>query len=280
MNVIMEKSERGTVGFPFQIYRDYGKEPGRLIASAHYHNEIEIMKPQRGHTTLIIDGTVMDAEPDRLYFINPSEIHAMYAATPCLYHCVVFSKELLSFTENSVIFKRLIEPLFLGEIRFPSIVDDAYCCQLFDTIDNLAKNGEKYAPQIVANLLLLFGYCEENGILQETTVTSRLKEPIHRAIRYMEKNYTEQLTLTKIAEQAGMTPKYFCSYFKKYTGTTAITFLNTLRIRKAEKLLLTGKSVLDSAFSCGFENTSFFIKKFKELTGKTPGQYKREHLTV
>ncbi len=277
MNGFMEKDERGTAGFPFQAYRAFAKGSARLTAAAHYHNELEIMKPQQGVTDLIIDGVLVKAVPNRVYFINPDEIHTMHAYADSGYNCVVFPKELLSFSENSVIYRRLIEPLFSGGLRFCQSTDDAVCCELLDQMVALAREGERYAPQIVACLLQLLGYCEEKEILQKAETPSNWKEPIHRAIRFMEKHFTEQLTLAKIAETAGMSPKYFCSYFKKYTGTTAVTYLTTLRIRRAKELLRGGASVLESAFSCGFENTSFFIKKFKEATGKTPGQYKKEH---
>ena len=277
MNVVMEKRERGTAGFPFQVYRGFAKERARITAAAHYHNELEIMKLQSGNAYLIVDGVRIKTVPNRIYFINPGEIHTVYTYADSEYNSVVFSKELLSFSENSVIYRRLIEPLFSGGLRFCQSTEDAFCCEVFHQLETLACQGERYAPQIVACLLQLLGHCEESEILQKVETPPDWKEPIYRAIRFMENHFTEQLTLAQIAETAGMSPKYFCSYFKKYTGTTAVTYLNTLRIRKAKELLRGGASVLESAFSCGFENISFFIKKFKEANGKTPGQYKKEH---
>lgn len=276
MKGLMEKSERGTLGFPFQMYTGSGNIGGRLITTAHYHNEIEIMKVQKGVTRLIVDGEVIAAKPDRLYFINPADIHSMYVDSPCRYRCIVFSKELLSLPENSVVFKRLINPLFNGDLRFCQTTDEEYCCRIFDEIDMLSQDGEKNATVIVAKLLILLGFCEERGFLEKTQ-TATTKAPIHRAIRYMEENFTDKLTLEEISKKAQMNPKYFCSYFKKHTGTTPITYLNELRIRKAKKMLNSGCSVLDSAYSCGFENVSFFIRKFKETTGITPGKYKKEN---
>lgn len=272
----MEKSVRGTAGFPFQVYRDTGRDRGRTIAAAHYHDDIEIMKPQAGVTDLIIDGTLIKAVPDCLYFINPSEIHSMHTNDDSYYHCFVFSKELLSFSKDSVISKRLIDPLFSGELRFCAMIDDPYCLQLFDEIDEMSKSGEKYAAAIVAKLLMMLAHIEERGLLTKFTAHTHFQEPIHRAIQYMETNFTESITLTQIASQVGMSSKYFCSYFKKYTRMTVVTYLNNLRIHKAKEYLRNGVSVLESGLSCGFENNSFFIKKFKECVGMTPGKYKKE----
>ena len=59
------------------------------------------------------------------------------------------------------------------------------------------------------------------------------------------------------------------------TGSTPIGYLTALRIRHAQVQLLQGASVLETATTCGFENVSFFIQKFKEATGCTPGQYRK-----
>ena len=53
--------------------------------------------------------------------------------------------------------------------------------------------------------------------------------------------------------------------FKQYTGKTAAAYLNDYRLEKAKSLLLhTDASVTDIALDVGFNNTSYFIKKFQE----------------
>ena len=60
------------------------------------------------------------------------------------------------------------------------------------------------------------------------------------------------------------------------TGRTPIEYLKIYRIEKASKKLLnTDEAVTDIAFSCGFNDLSYFIKTFKELKNITPAQYRK-----
>ena len=67
-----------------------------------------------------------------------------------------------------------------------------------------------------------------------------------------------------------MSPTYFCRYFHQEMGKTPFAFLNEYRIKKAA-ILLDGSSlsVSDIAINCGFDNISYFIRKFKEYQGVT-----------
>ena len=93
----------------------------------------------------------------------------------------------------------------------------------------------------------------------------------------MRSNYDSQITLDDMAEAAGMSPKYFCYFFKEMTAKTPIEYLNLYRIEKASrKLINSDTSVTDIAYSCGFNDLSYFIKTFKHIKGKTPAKFRKE----
>ena len=74
-----------------------------------------------------------------------------------------------------------------------------------------------------------------------------------------------------------MSKEAFCRYFKKVTGKTFTKMVNEYRIVHATKLLSeSDKSITDVCFDCGFNNFSHFNKLFKEFTGKTALQYRKE----
>ena len=79
-----------------------------------------------------------------------------------------------------------------------------------------------------------------------------------------------------MAEAAEMSPKYFCYFFKEMTAKTPVEYLNGYRIEKATKMLLnTNDSVTDVAYSCGFNDLSYFIKTFKQIKGITPAKFRK-----
>jgi len=60
------------------------------------------------------------------------------------------------------------------------------------------------------------------------------------------------------------------------TTKTPVEYLNSYRIEKASrKLLNTDMSVTSVAFSCGFNDLSYFIKTFKAIKGITPAKYRK-----
>ena len=73
-----------------------------------------------------------------------------------------------------------------------------------------------------------------------------------------------------------MSPKYFGAFFKQMTGKTPFDYLCTYRIEKAARMLKnTDKNVTEIAFCCGFNDLSYFIKRFKQTYGISPGSYKQ-----
>lgn len=98
---------------------------------------------------------------------------------------------------------------------------------------------------------------------------------------YVRKHFTRNITLDEIAEESSMTVPAFCRYFKKLTNKTFTHFVNEHRIVHASKLLTEGLlNITDICFACGFNNISHFNRQFKEITGKSPSEYRKEFKKV
>ena len=92
---------------------------------------------------------------------------------------------------------------------------------------------------------------------------------------YINNNYAKDLTLTSISELFYISPYYFSRIFKKHTGFTFIDYLNGVRIKEAQKLLLnTQMSISDIAEAIGYKSNTHFGRVFKSITGMTPLAYK------
>ena len=74
-----------------------------------------------------------------------------------------------------------------------------------------------------------------------------------------------------------MTLTNLSQYFKNQTGQTVIDYTTNLRMEKAKELLISTELGLnDIPLQVGYLNVSSFIRRFKQLTGLTPGQYVKE----
>ena len=91
--------------------------------------------------------------------------------------------------------------------------------------------------------------------------------------RFVEANCTVQA----LAKELGCTPNYLSARFKKECGESMSHFLNMTRLNHASDLLLnTDLSIQHIAWSCGFNAPSYFIARFQEAYGETPGSFKRQ----
>lgn len=98
---------------------------------------------------------------------------------------------------------------------------------------------------------------------------------IHRCRNYIFKHLYGDITLSRLAEVAGLNANYLSELFRKETGMTVSDYIRRERVEEAKKLLsLTGDSILDICTSLNFADQSYFTKVFKKYTGVTPRQYR------
>lgn len=95
--------------------------------------------------------------------------------------------------------------------------------------------------------------------------------------RYIDINYTEQLQLDQLAKKHGFNKSYLCRAFKKYTGKSIIAYQLERKIQHAMlELTSSNNKILAIALDNGFQNLGFFNKKFKEISGISPRQYRNK----
>ena len=89
----------------------------------------------------------------------------------------------------------------------------------------------------------------------------------------IDQNFTRDLGVDEISELAKVSRSHCMKLFKEQTGLTINQYLTEVRICSA-KLLLLSKSVTDTAFGVGYNDSNYFSKVFKKHTGLSPAQYK------
>ena len=95
--------------------------------------------------------------------------------------------------------------------------------------------------------------------------------------QYIKSNYTDHISLEKIASVANMTVPSFCRYFKKMNNKTFTKFLNEYRIIEACKLLSESNYTINEiSVRVGFNNIAHFNRHFKLLTNSTPTAYRAQ----
>ena len=96
------------------------------------------------------------------------------------------------------------------------------------------------------------------------------------ALRYINANYNEPLTLEGVANKFQLNPSYFSSKFKAVNGIGFKEYHNNVRIIHAEKMLLeTNLSITEIASKCGYETSNYFGDAFRRINNCSPSQFRK-----
>lgn len=126
-------------------------------------------------------------------------------------------------------------------------------------------------------LLVLADVCRNNR--QHTVLTSLGNPHVKKICKYINDHYSGPLTVESIAAHFSLNKNYLIRLFRQGMNTTPNQYVLETRLLRARNLLLqTNQPVQLVAQSCGFNTPSYFIKCFRNRFGKSPLQYKNDHI--
>lgn len=140
---------------------------------------------------------------------------------------------------------------------------------LFNDVKNIDSRGEarNYIHQY------LFGILEET----ENQKVNRTPAILDKAVKYIQDNYAEGITLEDVANEIGFSTYYFGKMFKKTFKSSFTDYLSNVRITQAKILLKDPDlSVKDITYNIGFMDPNYFTRVFKKSEGMTPTEYRNK----
>jgi AraC-like DNA-binding protein len=144
--------------------------------------------------------------------------------------------------------------------------------------DKLPRIAEKKLMQIGKLLFLALSHLavtEGRQALDRALALERA-EPIRESLSYVEEHFREPIGIRDLSRHVHLTSAYLSRFFHKAMGITFSDYLTQRRIAEAKELLQnTAMKMSDIAFEVGYSHQSYFGRKFKQLTGLTPGQFRK-----
>jgi len=96
------------------------------------------------------------------------------------------------------------------------------------------------------------------------------------AMRTIDQAYAQPLTRAEVARRAHCNANYLSSLFTSHLGIGFRDYLNRVRLERAKRLLRnTTQTIGEIAFGTGFEDQSYFNRRFRAATGMTPGEWRK-----
>ena len=278
-----EFRQRGRFDFPIEFHHVDRHHP-RFHMPYHWHMEYEIDLVVRGSVTLTLNESQVHAKAGDIIFIRDGVVHGGHPeTTDTIYDCIVFDmKKMLA---GSHTFQDRIEDVLkhvtLINKYLPASTPDIP--QLMQHLFRSMKEEHTGYELVVTGLLYTFlGFIFQQGLYHEAaslTLREHRRKRItqlKQTFQLIDSQYQQPLTLTDLAQAANLSPNYFCRFFQKITHHSPIDYLNRYRIEMAcLKLTHTNDSITEIAFSCGFNDVSYFIRLFRRYKETSPRKYKQ-----
>lgn len=111
---------------------------------------------------------------------------------------------------------------------------------------------------------------------ESTAMRLTLDPVVSQAVAYIEQHIDLPFKVADLLAVTGVSGPTLSSRFKASLGHTPIEEIRIRRIERARNLLLEDQPIARAARASGFQSTTHFCKAFRELTGQSPGDYRRE----
>lgn len=103
-------------------------------------------------------------------------------------------------------------------------------------------------------------------------------KPIRRVIQHIQLNYSQEMSLSMLADIAGISESYLIRLFKKEAGSSVFQYIAFLRCRHAAEMLENQDIPVQEISSyVGYEDNNYFVKVFRKQYGMTPTEYRSQH---
>lgn len=150
---------------------------------------------------------------------------------------------------------------------------------LFIDIYNLHYQNEmvdNMKASLFIHTLLYELYIISNNVENSKNITPVQETVINNALKYIAKNYKNNLDIDTICNEVSFSKYYFCKIFKDHMGITIHQYVNELRVEKSKDLLTYSKLSINAiAIAVGFKNTLTFSRNFERSMHMTPSEYRK-----
>ena len=259
---------------PVKIFSFSAHNDLRIIPY-HWHRSAEMLYVKRGKLNIWMNKKKYELKRNDFIYINSKEAHSTQSPEDNEVIVLQIPGDFLETFSNKESLHIHCNTVELSEHRqFDNIRELLYQMYLYSE-----RKDEAYYLKVYSLLFELGYILVKNFKVKENDLdisTQKYLDRLSEICDYIKHHYQESLSLNSIADEFGYTPQYLARMFQKYTGTTLLTFLNSIRLNAAFKQIMnTDYSILTIAEENGFSNVKSLNKLFKETYGMTPSTYRK-----
>lgn len=267
------------------ILIEHHKRVGETSMSLnHYHDSYEIYYLISGKRYYFIKDKTYLVEKGNIVLINAFDLHKTTHAGSYSHERILvnFKKD---FVKDIKVHDIDVLGMFTRDINVINIQEEDRK-YVESILYKIIEESKKELPGFISvlNITLVDLLIFLSRYIAKTDIESSLYydpsfEKILEIVKYINHNYNKKLSLKLISQKFYISPYHLSRTFKKATGFTFVEYINSVRIKEAQKLLKESNlNVSTVGDRVGFGSSTHFGRVFKSLTGFSPLRYKKMNI--
>ena len=269
--------------FGYVRYLEHGV-PNTLIRW-HYHEEYELHYIVNTYGKVFVGDYIGRFKPGNLILTGPRLPHN-WISTDMPKEGIKIRDRVIQFSDEP--FRHAVDFLPELEEALPLLERAKHGVEFFGISDFAAKSLTRIQHttglqrfSAFLDLLAKLSTHQEYNLLSNKQLQSfdddATLQQISKVVDYITTHYADVFTMSEVAAQFRMSQSCFSRYFQRATGRTFTNFVTHVRISRACYLLMeTNQYISAVCYAVGFNNVANFNRRFKEVKGITPNEFRRQ----
>ena len=250
----------------------------------HWHEQMELIYIKKGSGAVSVNLESYPVSAGCVVPVLPGELHAIEGdpGGRMEYENIIFSLALLDSAEADDWCRGVVDALRRGELLVerpirPGTPLHADVSAALDGADAAcAEKAPGYPLLVKSQLFKLLFALNRHRLAAPQGKPAEDAEKLKGLFGYVKANFSRPIAVADAAAVAGYSPSHFMRIFRQVTGRTFVDYLTDYRLSAAVYYLKeTGDDISAVAENCGFDNVSYFIRRFRRKYGTSPGRYRK-----
>lgn len=251
----------------------------------HWHDQMELIYIKRGEGAVSVNLERYPVSAGCVVPVLPGELHAIEGdpGARMEYENIIFSLGLLDSVEADDWCRGVVDALRRGALHVqrpicPGTELHRAVSRALDGADAAcAEKAPGYPLLVKSELFRLLFALNRHRLPAPPGRPSEDAEKLKGLLAYVKAHFGEPICVADAAAVAGYSPSHFMRIFRQVTGRTFVDFLTDYRLSAAVYYLKETRDDIGAvAANCGFDNISYFIRRFRRKYGTSPGRYRRD----
>lgn len=245
-----------------------------LSEETHFHPELEVIYVVTGEADVTIEDMKYQMEKHDVLAVNPGLPHDVKSSEGSILCTATYSSQLLA---------EVLEGKY-GFFECNSVCGDSPYYGKILTIEEeliyeFLRHSQKTQCRKTSLLYQLLDCLIEHFMENQMEALGEADEDVRyrSVLSYVNRHFQGNISLSELAGEMYISTSSLSRFFKKKAGMYFVDYVNNVRVRFAcQELIYSEKNITKIAVDSGFSNLSVFNRVFRETTGLTPTDYRKQ----